>query len=45
MCVWGGGGGGGIMTTSVRLRLSYNHFILNIIAFKFDNCSIENAKL
>ena len=32
-----------IMTTSVRLCLLYNHFRLDIIAFKVDNCSTENA--
>ena len=42
MCVWERGkGAGNIMTTSVRLCLSYNHFRLDIIAFKVDNCSTE----
>ena len=33
VCVWGGGGGGVVdmITTSVRLCLSYNHFRLDII--------------
>ena len=53
VCVRGGGGGGGggggegriIMTTNVRVRLclSYNHFRFDIITFKVDSCSTENA--
>ena len=37
------GGWGDIMTPSVRLCLSYGHFRMDIIAFKVDNCSTENA--
>ena len=33
------------MTRSVRFCLSYDHFKLNFIAFKVDNCSTENAGL
>ena len=42
--MWGGrSGGGDIMTMSVRLCLSYNHFRLDIIAFKVNSSLTENT--